>query len=249
MGNTPGYLIVGKGRWGVRMQQMLMSDGRRADFAAGYRRMAGESDEDFEARMAAAFRESDAQIAWLCVTPGAHVPQLVRATLAAGMHVLVEKPWVYSREVTEGLQEIACRAGLQTAVHFEFCMLAELEKWRREFADRVGLSFGGIFDVSAADRSKIPVMQNLGSHLVAMREYAAPRSAISSIECHYEAVDQRRAFLDSGAERVGEIDFLGSGEPIIQRFLGLFEGSLSGKSFPFDFDFGWRVKERLEQLA
>jgi hypothetical protein len=128
-------------------------------------------------------------------------------------------------------------------------MLAELEKWRNEFGDREGLRFGGVFDVSAADRSKIPVMQNLGSHLVAMQEYAVPRSAISAIECHYEAVDQRRVFLDAGEGRVGEIDFLGSGEPIIQRFLGLFEGSLGGGSFPFNFGFGWRVKEKLAQLS
>lgn len=249
MDKTPGYLIVGKGRWGVRMQQMLVGEGRRADFAADYRQMGGEPGEECEARMAAAFHSSGAQIAWLCVTPGVHVPLLIRAALAAGMHVLVEKPWVYSQEETAALQEIARHAGLQTAVHFEFCMLAELEKWRREFADREGLRFVGIFDVSAADRSKILVMQNLGSHLVAMHEYAVPRSAISSIECHYEAVDQRRVFLDSGGGRVGEIDFLGSGEPIMQRFLRLFEGSLGRGSFPFDFGFGWRVKEKLERLS
>ena len=207
---------------------MLAGDGRRADFASGSRRMEGESDEDFETRMAAAFRFSGAQIAWLCVPPGAHVPPLIRAALAARMHVMVEKPWVYSREETAGLQEIARRAGLQTAVHFEFCMLAELQKWRREFADRDGLSFGGIFDVNVKDHSKLPVMQNLGSHLVAVQEYAVPRSAILRIACHYEAVDQRRVFLDGSEGRVGEIDFLGSREPIIQRFLGLFEESLGG---------------------
>jgi hypothetical protein len=249
MAKTPGYLIVGKGRWGARMHQMLAGDGRCAGLASRSRRMEGESDGDFEARMAAAFRDSGAQIAWLCVTPGAHVPPLIRAALAARMHVMVEKPWVYSRGETAGLQEIARRAGLQTAVHFEFCMLAELQKWRKEFGDREGLTFGGIFDVSAGDHSKIPVMQNLGSHLVAVQEYAVPRSAISRIACHYEAVDQRRVFLDGSDGRVGEIDFLGSREKIIQRFLGLFEESLGGGIFPFDFDFGRRVEERLEQLS
>jgi hypothetical protein len=55
MAKTPGYLIVGKGRWGARMHQMLAGDGRRAGFASRSRRMEGESDGDFEARMAAAF--------------------------------------------------------------------------------------------------------------------------------------------------------------------------------------------------
>jgi hypothetical protein len=231
------------------MQQMLVGEGRHADFASGSRKLEGESDGDFEARLAAAFRGSGAQIAWLCVTPGPYVPPLIRAAIAARMNVLVEKPWVYSREVTEGLQQAARHAGLQTAVHFEFCMLAEVEKWRGEFGDREELTFGGIFDVSVADRSRIPVMQNLGSHLVAMQEYAVPRSAISRIDCHYEAVDQRRVFLDGGQGRVGEIDFLGSKEPIIQRFLGLFEGSLGGGGFLLDFDFGWRVNERLGRFS
>ncbi len=246
---NPEYLIVGKGRWGERMREMLVGEGRRAGFASGSRRLDGESDEDFEARMAIAFRDSGTLIAWLCVAPGAHVPPLIRAALAAGMHVLVEKPWVYPRQETTELQEIARRAGLRTAVHFEFCMLAELQKWREEFGDCKEFRFAGVFDVNSSDRLQIPAMHNLGSHLGAMHEYAVPRSAISEIGCHYETVDQRRVFLDGTAGRVGEIDFLGSREPIIQRFLGLFEESLAGEKFLFDFDFGWRVKEKLERLA
>ena len=44
MANAPGYLIVGKGRWGSRMHQLLAGEGRRMDFASGYRRREGESD-------------------------------------------------------------------------------------------------------------------------------------------------------------------------------------------------------------
>jgi hypothetical protein len=246
---NPRYLIVGKGRWGARMQQMLVGQGRRVEFAGSSRRIQEETDGDFEARMATAFRDSGAQIAWLCVTPGAHVPMLIRAALAAGLHVLVEKPWVYSRHETEELQKIARDAGLRTAIHFEYCMLGELEKWREEFGDGDGLAFGGDFDVSAVNRLQIPAMQNLGSHLVAMHEYAVPRSLISKIDCHYEAVEQRRVFLDKTAGRVGEIDFLGSKEPIIQRFLGLLEERLGGGEFSFGFDFGLSVKEQLERLG
>jgi hypothetical protein len=245
----PGYLIVGKGRWATRMQQMLVGEGRRVGFASSYRRLDGEPDGDFEARMATEFRNSGAQIAWLCVTPGAHVPPLIGAALTAGLHVLVEKPWVCSREQTSEMLEAARRAGLRTAIHFEFCMLAGLQKWREGFGDGQGLTFGGVFDVSAADRLQIPAKHNLGSHLVAMHEYAVPRSAISKIDCHYEAVDQRRVFLEGNEGRVGEIDFLGSAEPVIQRFLALFEKSLDGGEFLFDFDFGLRVKETLDRLA
>jgi hypothetical protein len=245
----PGYLIVGNGRWGARMHQMLVGKGRRADFAASTRKRDGETDGDFEGRMTAALRDTGAQIAWLCVAPGEHVPRLIRAALAAGLHVLVEKPWVCSRQETAELQEIARRAGLRTAVHFEFCMLEELQRWREEFGDGQGLTFGGVFEVSASDRLQIPAIHNLGSHLMAIHEYAVPESAISKIDCHYEAADQRRVFLEGSEGRVGEIDFLGSAEPIIQRFLVLFEKSLGGGGFLFDFDFGWRVKEKLERLS
>ena len=88
-------------------------------------------------------------------------------------------------------------------------------------------------------------MQNLGSHLVAMREYAVPQSGLSEILCGYELPDERMVWLKSGNERVASIDFLGSREPIVQRFLALFEKSLFGKPFPFDFAFAQRVNENL----
>ena len=52
-------------------------------------------------------------------------------------------------------------------------------------------------------------------------------------------------WLDSGKQRVANIEFLGSKEPIVQRFVSRFETSLSGKPFPFDFDFAQRVNENL----
>ena len=88
-------------------------------------------------------------------------------------------------------------------------------------------------------------MQNLGSHLLAMREYAVPHSGLSKIRCGYELPDQRMVWLESGKQRVASIDFLGSKEPIVQRFVARFENSLDGKPFPFDFAFAQRVNENL----
>jgi hypothetical protein len=52
-------------------------------------------------------------------------------------------------------------------------------------------------------------------------------------------------WLDSHKQRVATIEFLGSKEPIVQRFVAHFENSLDGEPFPFDFAFAQRVNENL----
>lgn len=227
------------------MHAMLTDEGRRAEFASGLRRRSNESSGAYESRLAQIFSGSSAQIAWLCVPPGGHVPTLIRAALAAGLHVIVEKPWTYTRAETTELQDAATRAGLKGGVHFEYCLLSEIENWRRQYEQQDGLEFGGTFNVHAADHLGISAMQNLGSHLMAIREYAVPHSRLAVIHCGYDLPDERMVWLDSDKKRVASIDFLGSKEPIVQRFLARFENSLDGKPFPLDFDFAQRVKENL----
>jgi len=241
----PAYLIVGKGRWGARMHAMLVGEGRRAKFAPGLRRGTGESSDAHESRLAQIFSDSSAQIAWLCVPPGAHVPTLIRAAFAAGLHVIVEKPWIYTRAETTELQDAASRAGLKGGVHFEYCLLSEIENWRRQYEQQDGLEFGGTFNVHPAGHLGISAMQNLGSHLMAMHEFAVPHSRLSKIYCSYELPDERMVWLNSDEQRVASIDFLGSKEPIVQRFVTRFENSLGGNPFPLDFDFAQRVNENL----
>jgi Oxidoreductase family, NAD-binding Rossmann fold len=248
MNNKPAYLVVGQGRWGSRMHTMLEHEGRRANFATNMRRTIGESDLAYESRMAGSFKASGAHIAWLCVPPGPHVPPMVRAAISAGLHVLVEKPWIYSQGETSALLHAAHGAKRVTGVHFEYCLLSHVENWRTEHHERHDLSFGGTFNVGAGDHLGISATQNLGSHLLAIHAYAVPHSKISSIQCAYQAPNQRRVWLEAARERIAEIDFLGSPEPIIQRFVAGFENSLEGIPFPLDFSFALRVKEKLAAL-
>jgi hypothetical protein len=168
---------------------------------------------------------------------------MIRAAFAAGLHVIVEKPWIYSRAETRELQGAATSAELKGGVHFEYCLLSEIENWRRQYEHGDGLKFGGTFNVHAVDHLGISAMQNLGSHLMAMREYAVPNSGLSEIHCGYELPDERMVWLDSDNQRVANLEFLNSQEPIIQRFVTRFENSLDGKPFPFDFAFAQRVNE------
>jgi hypothetical protein len=249
MANGPSYIIVGKGRWGTRMHALVADEGRRAEFAPSARRETGESEADYEARMTLGLAESAAQIAWLCVPPGAHVPPLTRAALAAGLHVIVEKPWNYARETTSALREVAEAKNLKIGVDFEYCFQSEVERWRREYAQQPDLQFNGILTTSASDRIGVAAMQNLGSHLFSIHAYAVPDATVGEIRCGYESANQRMVWLESGRKRVAAIDLLARQEPIIQRFVARFEKSLGGEDFPIDLGFAQRVKENMDAFA
>jgi hypothetical protein len=230
------------------MHALLVGENRQADFLAEVRRKAEESEGSYISRMAEQFRKSAAQIAWLCVPPGPHVPLLLHAALDAGLHIIVEKPWVYSAEDTSALQQLAERKGRSIAVHFEYCFLSQVESWRQRYENEADLQFGGIFTVSASDRPGTTAMQNLGSHLLAMHAFAVPRSGISEIRCAYDTPNERLVWLDSAERRIDAIDFFNSKEPIIQRFLAQFELSMDRTAFRLDLNFARRVKEDLEGL-
>jgi Oxidoreductase family, NAD-binding Rossmann fold len=248
MASGPAYAIAGKGRWGQRMYALLDGEDRQVDFLLEVRQKDDEPDGAYVSRMAEQFRKSAAQVAWLCVPPGAHVPLLVRAALDAGLHVIVEKPWVYSAEETAALQQLAGQKARNIGVHFEYCFLPQVEGWRQRYGNEADLQFGGRFTVTASDRTGTPAMQNLGSHLLAMHAFAVPRSSIGEIRCGYDAPNQRLIWLDSGERRIETIDFFNSKEPIIQRFLSQFESSMDGTPFRIDPNFALRVKEKLEGL-
>ena len=126
--------------------------------------------------------------------------------------------------------------------------LEQAEQWRTEFHPGTGCRFGGRFLLSRSDRSGIPAIDNLGSHLLAIREYAVPSSIISEIRCSYELPDERLVWIDKGNQRVASIDLLAHGQPIIQRFIQKVEAALDGAAFPFDLEFALRVARELHAV-
>lgn len=224
------YAVLGRGPWAARIRTVLESEGRRVGCIQDTRRDAAE--------LADALGASDCQAAWLCITPGPHVPGMVDAAIQAGLHVIAEKPWMCSTAETEALVAAAAKAGVRLGVHFEYCLLHEVERWRERFHDVRELRFGGRFTTSRGDRLGIPAMQNLGSHLAAIRRYAVPQSEIAELVCAYNAPDERRVWVDEES-----IDFSRNEEPLIQRFVRRFEDTAD--PFPFDLEFGLHVAEDL----
>lgn len=219
---------------------MLAGEGRLVAVVPGTRRLESESPSGYQDRVGSALRSVRAEAAWLCVAPGDHVPLLVAAALGAGMHVLAEKPWRYSTD-TPHLERSAESLGLVVGVDFEYCLLDAVQSWPAAFGGGAGLSFGGRFDVPSSNRLDLPAMDQLGSHLLALREDAAPQAAIGSLHCGYERPAVRRAWLAGPGGPVAEADFTASTEPILQRVVALFESAAAGAHFRFDLSFAERV--------
>jgi predicted dehydrogenase len=241
MADGPSYAVLGRGRWAGRMQSILAAENRRVASIPETRRSSGETDAAYRSRLAEAMTASDAQIAWLCVLPGPHVSIMIEAALDAGLHVAVEKPWQGSQRVTSALVARAKSLRRLIAVHFEYCLLEEVERWHRDFQPGTGLRFGGHFLLSRPDHTGMSAMDNLGSHLLAIRAYAVPQSAVQEVRCGYEQPDERCVWLEKRNTRAAFIDLLANKEPIIQRFIAKVEASLESVDFPLDLEFALRV--------
>ena len=242
MSNACNYVILGRGSWARRMRAMLAEEGHTVSLIEETRRREGESDLAFSARLADAMKQSGAQIAWLCVLPGRHVSLMTQAALEAGLHVIAEKPWYGSMEETQRLQTLAFSSSRILAVHFEYLMLEEVAQWRRDFYPGTGLKFAGHFFLSRPDRTGIPALANLGSHLLAIREYVCPSAGISELECAFDRPDERSVWLEKDAQMLSAINLLTHRQPIIQRFIKNVEAALDGcAAFPFDLNFALRV--------
>ena len=248
MPESPAYAIVGKGRWAARMHTILSNEHRHIIPIDATRRLPAESETEYKSRLCAALKTTGAQIAWLCVPPGSHIPPLVKAAIEAGLHIVAEKPWLCSHSETAELQRLANARHLLIAVHYEYCLLTEVEAWRNQYGDDSGLRFGGCFHHSRSDHSGLSALDNLGTHLLSIWEYAVPQFSVSEIRCAYERPDQREVWLEKDGQRVASIDLLTHGQPIIQRFAKAVETALDGAAFSFGLNFALRVADATAAL-
>ena len=244
MTDAPKYVVAGRGRWAARMQAILSADHRLIASVEGTRQGPMEDLAVYRQRLSAAFKASGAQIAWLCVPPGGHIPSIIQAAVEAGLHVIVEKPWFCSSEETHRLQGLGKSCGRVLAIHYEFCLLQEVQRWRELPSGGEGLSFGGRMHVNRPNHLGIPALDNLGCHLFSIHQSCVPRSSIAEIDCAYEQPDQRCVWLAEGNKPIAQIDLLAHQEPIIQRFFARVEAAIRGDEFPFDLSFALKVAER-----
>jgi GFO/IDH/MocA oxidoreductase family protein len=245
MHEAPAYVILGRGHWAKKMQPIITGEGRSVATIEETRQRPTETVPSYVSRLAEAMNASAAQIAWLCVTPGPHVSLMTQAALEAGLHVIVEKPWYGSAADTERLQALALAKGRLLAMHFEYLVHHEVENWRRTFHPGGGLQLGGHFFLGRPDWIGIPAIDNLGCHLLAIREFAVPASKISEMQCVYERHDERLVWLERGGQRIASIDLFQGSQRLIQDYMKKVEAALDGAALPFDLDFALRVANQL----
>lgn len=248
MAEGPAYVILGRGRWAKKMQPVIAAEGRTVTAIEETRQGASESTAGYISRLSDMLEASRAQIAWLCVSPGPHVCLMIQAALEAGLSAVAEKPWYGSAADTERLRSLARARRRLVAVHFEYLVHPEVQKWNKSFHPGTGMRFGGHFFLSRHDHTGIPATDNLGSHLMAVREFAAPAAEVCELQCAYERADERIVWLEKGANRLAFIDLLKGSERIIQDFMKKVEAALDGAAFPFDLDFALRVANQLNAL-
>jgi predicted dehydrogenase len=230
------------------MQAILAGEGRRVEVIEEARATYHESADQHYSRLSNAFRASQAEIAWLCVSPGPHLPGLVEAALDTGLHVIVEKPWHGSPEVTQKLMQQAHSKKRLLAIHYEYCLLEEVQEWRRGLSPGRGLQFSGRFFLSRADHLGIPALDNLGTHLFSIREFAVPEATVVDIRCEYGMPDERLVRIAGENQMRETIDLLAQKQPIIQRFMQKCEAALDGAAFSLDLGFALRVSEELNRF-
>jgi len=235
----PSYAIVGRGRWAKVIGKVLSDKGRQTVVIEEIRRQPGEDDSVYVHRLTGLMRTTGAEIAWLCLPPSPDIPLIVQAAIHAGLNVVAEKPWLCSHAETTKLIQLAQYKGVLAGVHYQYCFLEGVENWRQRFFNASNVAFGGCFTLNRPDRLGIPAIENLGSHLLAIREFAAPQSQLLKLECTYESTDRRLVWLKT-EESEERLDFLVNTQPLIQRFISAFEGKTK---FMLDLRFASRVSE------
>jgi hypothetical protein len=165
-----------------------------------------------------------------------------------GLHVVVEKPWRRMPDTSEVAAE-AGRLGRVVAIDFEYCLLEAVRGWSTKYGCGAGLTFGGEFTVPGPNRLGLGALENLGSHLIAVKEFAAPAATLGALRCAYGERPMRRVWLEIGRGQQDVIDFTATSEPILQRFIRMVEDAIGGAPCSLDLAFAERIAAQIAHVG
>jgi hypothetical protein len=244
------YAVLGRGRWGKRVFEMLREASREVTLLDVSRPKDVNDLDEYRRRIEDAVLGLSCRVnvIWAAVPPGQQ-DLIVRTLLALGKHVIVEKPWMCGEEASAGLTAEAKKRGLKVGVNYQFCFLDGI----RDILTRTGpggegATFSGEFTISRENRLSIPPLYNFGSHLMAVRCLYFPKSSLGDIKTGYERPDRRVISVVFQGKKY-DIDFLDNKEPLLQRLIEQFESAvLDNEDFPVDLTLAALVYRELMQL-
>lgn len=249
------YAVLGRGRWGNAVHAALRGMGRRVA-GSGLGRPAGDVAGGPDGRYADLLRAEldrlarEADILWMAIPPRDQV-LVLREALRAGLHVIVEKPWMADGEATRRLSEQAREEGRVVGVNFQYCLQDEVRQLAARIceAGETPVRFLGRFTISRENRLGLPALENLGSHLMAIRNRYFGRAEVAGLVAGYLEQDERWfCVATDAAEHV--CDLSGGGQDTVADLARLFETAVrEGAGFPFDLCFARRVADDLEGLG
>ena len=225
MSENKKIAILGGGRWAGVVGEDMAKHGHEIINLSGTRRNSGESWQNYRRKWTQNISSTNADIAWIALPPGDHVPQLCEACLEAGCHTVIEKPWIYSNDVTENLEVLARRLSLKVGVNYQYLFLTEIvEAFDTKLSSlATAATLELIFTTSKPERRDISQFYNLGSHLFAIKKWAFDELGVSAMNFCCGQSDQRAVrILDQSGACIRHIDFTQSSEPLLQRFMNEF---------------------------
>jgi hypothetical protein len=244
------YGVIGNGRWGKIISELLSSISEGVLILNSEKRLLGEDDIQYKARLKKLLQSSgihDVDIVWIAIPAKDH-KVVIESVLSHKKHIVVEKPWLLSADEIYYLSGLARDSGKRIGVHYQYCYLNKLPLIAKVVRNLKGVSFQGEFCISRFNRLKIPAINNLGVHLLAIKNVHFPNSHIKKIHSKYEAEDLRNVSI-SHPNYFSKINFLKNDEHLIERFISDFENSIiKNKIFPLDLMVMLRINKDIENL-
>lgn len=242
--------VIGRGQWGSRIAKILQDCSFDIKVLDISRRGPEESKLIYQERITDLLEKHSQNLIaiWVAVPPGDQ-EVLVRSALGLRKNVVVEKPWMVSREETEALISLSRRCGRQVALHHQYTFLEALTNLhsRIDPMDQDAV-FSGQFTTSKPDRLAIPALYNFGSHLLAVKCLLFPGAQIGALRVGYNEVDRRWVSIDWASHQFS-LDFTDHREPLIQRYIEAFEQHIaSDQEFPMNLRLGLKVNEELKAI-
>jgi hypothetical protein len=230
------YGVIGNGKWGKVITRLLSSISERVLILDSEKRLLGEDDIQYKVRLKKLLQSSginDVDVVWISIPAKDH-KVVIESVLSYKKHIVVEKPWLLSSDEIYYLSDLARASGKRIGVHYQYCYLNKLPLISRVVRDLKDVSFQGEFCISRFNRLKVPAINNLGVHLLAIKNVHFPYSHIKKIHSKYKTEDLRNVSI-SHPDYFSKINFLKNDEPLIERFIFDFENSIiKNKSFSLD---------------